>query len=482
MFARVLEAAPDAMVVVDSNGRIVLVNGQTERLLGRNRADLLGKTFDELVPPRFRGRPLDAMPADLTYLRADGNELPVEIKVAHADGGLIVVAIRDVSEQRRMHSQLLVSDRMATIGTLAAGVAHEINNPLGAVVANLDFALEDARAIAALPSPPDRINGIIEVLREAADGAQRVTQIVRDLNIFARAEEDKRESLEVQLVLESALRMVWNDVRHRARVVRDYGDVPPVLASAARLGQVFLNLLINAAQAIPEGRADSNHIRVTTRRDSLGRVVVEIADSGCGIPPEARARIFMPFFTTKPQGLGSGLGLAICQRIVAGLGGQIDFESEVGKGTVFRVTLPGTIDEKAEVPEVRVAAAARRGRVLVVDDDRMVGAAVRRSLAAHHDVEVLASGQEALDRLLGGARYDVIICDLMMPTVTGPELYAQLSTFSPEQAKKVIFLTGGAFTPAARNFLDDVPNARLDKPFDVGRLRELVNERVAASS
>jgi CheY-like chemotaxis protein len=261
--------------------------------------------------------------------------------------------------------------------------------------------------------------------------------------------------------------------------VKEYGEHPLVQASESRLGQVFLNLLVNAAQALPEGQAQCNEIRVRTAYDpSSGRVLVEIADTGPGIPPEVRRKLFTPFFTTKPPGVGTGLGLVICQRIVTGLGGEITVASEVGKGTAFRVMLPVATEEAVAVrPPPPPASARRRGRVLVVDDDRMLGQAIRRALR-EHDTVFVSDGKMALERLADDASFDVILCDLMMPVVTGMELHARLSARSPALAARMIFLTGGAFTPRAQAFLAEVPNPRLEKPFELGELRAMVNERV----
>jgi CheY-like chemotaxis protein/two-component sensor histidine kinase len=310
-----------------------------------------------------------------------------------------------------------------------------------------------------------------------------VRKIARDLRIFSRSEEDVRTVVDIERVLESALRMAWNEVRHRAQLVRDFRPVPPVEANESRLGQVFLNLVMNAAQAIAEGAADRNHIRVGTREDARGWVLVEISDTGAGMAPEVLEQLFTPFFTTKPVGVGTGLGLAICQRLVGAIGGEITVESALGRGTTFRVFLPPARAEAGEVarrtgPVPEVEPARRRGRVLVIDDEVMVAAAVRRAIEGEHDVATLNSAVDALQRITGGERFDVILCDLMMPVMTGMDLHAELSRLEPGQAAQMIFLTGGAFTAKARAFLDQVPNPRLEKPFDLANLRVLVNERI----
>jgi CheY-like chemotaxis protein len=285
----------------------------------------------------------------------------------------------------------------------------------------------------------------------------------------------------MQRVIESSLRMAWNEIRHRAQLVREYTDVPPVEANESRLGQVFLNLIVNAAQALPDGYANENQIRVRTRVDELGRVVAEIEDTGPGIPPEVLPRLFTPFFTTKPRGLGTGLGLSICKRIITSFGGDISVETQLGRGTVFRVTLDATERRPSVRPMTRsrVPAAPRRGRVLIVDDDERSALAVSRALDPEHDVATSHDADEALARISAQSDpFDVIICDMMMPVKTGVEFFADLAQRVPEQEKRIIFLTGGAFTVKAREFLDHVPNLRLEKPFDAIALRAMVNQLV----
>jgi CheY-like chemotaxis protein len=318
-----------------------------------------------------------------------------------------------------------------------------------------------------------------ESIRDARSAADRVRLIVRDLRIFSRSEEDRRGAVDIKTVLESTLRMAWNEIRHRARLVTTFGDVPPVEANEARLGQVFLNLIVNAAQAIQEGNANQNEIRVSTSVDSVGRVVVEIADTGPGMTAETMRSLFVPFFTTKPAGVGTGLGLAICHRIVHELGGEITVTSEVGGGTVFKVhMLPARSAVIEPPPEPPPVVASRRGRILVVDDDEMLAHAVSRTLMVSHDVEVCTRAVDALERVVAGSTFDVILCDLMMPVVTGMEFYERLRAAVPAQCERIVFMTGGAFTSGSSEFLDRVPNARLEKPFALRSLRTLVNERV----
>jgi CheY-like chemotaxis protein len=280
-------------------------------------------------------------------------------------------------------------------------------------------------------------------------------------------------------LLEAALVLAANEIRHRARVVKIYRPLPPVMGDEARLIQVFFSLLINAAQAIPDGHADDNRIEIKTWTEG-SRAVIEIRDSGEGIRAENLARIFDPFFTTKPQGLGTGLGLAVCHGTVQGLGGEIVVESTLGLGSRFRVVLPGAPEQARDRPTAeRVSTGrGRSGKIIVIDDDAAVGTAIRRALGRRHDVLTTTSGAEAVERIRRGERFDLILCDLMMPMLSGMDVHDALTTLCPEQASRMVFITGGAFTVTAREFLDRVPNERFDKPFDASRLRLLAKTMV----
>jgi CheY-like chemotaxis protein/two-component sensor histidine kinase len=364
---------------------------------------------------------------------------------------------------------------------LAAGVAHEINNPLAYLTAALEF-------LAHRPGAPDGAGAeegeVRQALDEAREGAARVRHVVRDLTTFSRMNEERRARVEVEPILDSAIHMARNELRHRARLVKQYGGPPAVLANEARLGQLFLNLLINAAQAIPEGHVEENEIRVVTATDAAGRAVVEVHDSGPGIPAAVAHRIFDPFFTTKPKGVGTGLGLSICRSIVVALGGEISAESRPeSPGATFRVVLPAArcaAEEEARTPVPPPAEQGRRGRVLVVDDEPVVATALRRLLAPEHEVTVVTRAEDARDAIARGERFDVIVCDLMMPQMTGMELHAELEVIAPEQARRMVVMTGGAFTDRAREFLDRVALPRFEKPFDSASLRATVRGLVAS--
>jgi signal transduction histidine kinase len=430
-----------------------------------------GTVTEETAVEALRGGAHDFLPKDrLTRL------------IPAVERELREAALR--AERKAMQNHLIISDRMASVGTLAAGVAHEINNPLAVLIGNLEFiakeltAMEEVAAANEGSVPVARLFEIHEPLRDAREASDRVRQIVRDIKVFSRSDEEKRGPVDVHRVIDSSLRMAGNEVRHRARLVKDFGDVPAIDANEARLGQVFLNLIVNAAHAIPEGRANAHEIRVTTRDARPKGVIVEVRDDGTGISPENLDRIFDPFFTTKPVGVGTGLGLAICHRIVNSMGGSITVQSEIGKGTTFRVMLPSTQEELPSAVEPTRAPEGRRARILVVDDEVAVGRAIRRLLSNEHDVEAVKSAREALEIIKTGKPYDVILCDLMMPEMSGMDLHAELFRNARDVADRMVFLTGGAFTGPAREFLDKVPNARFEKPLDGPNVRAMIRERL----
>ena len=501
-YRQIVETTTDGIIKLDGAERMVFVNRRFAEMLGYEPGDIVGMSVFAVMSPaatalmtasilRRRAGSQDTL--DTTLRHKDGSEIAVNIvasSMLNGDGQYVgnLGVVRDVTERTKLQAQLMVSDRMASVGTLAAGVAHEINNPLTAVIGNLDFVIEDvARATAerSLGMTPERNNAwlretIQEPLVEARDAAERVKLIVRDLKIFSRSPvEEPRGPIDVEKVMESSLRMAWNEIRHRAHLVKVYGRVLDVAVNEARLGQVFLNLVVNAAQAIQEGQAEDNEIRITTSVKGE-RVVIEVSDTGAGIPPVIIGRVFDAFFTTKPVGVGTGLGLAICHRIVTDMGGELTVKSEVGRGTTFRVALPVSRENVIRACPVKdVPATGRRGRILVVDVEELVLRVVERSLSEEHDVVTVTSAAAALVLCAAGSRFDMILCDLMMPDMTGMDLHKEIARVAPELLDRMgPFVTGGAFTTRARQFLSEIAGEHVEKPFELGSLRKLVRRYV----
>jgi PAS domain S-box-containing protein len=505
-FRELIERIPEA-IVVSREGRFVYVNPALLVYLGyESPVDLIGRSLTDVAHPDDRPTLLDRRSriargespaaAELRLVRRDGAIVTAEVNSVRVEwDGVVssVAVIRDVTERKQMQLRLLQADRMASVGTLAAGVAHEINNPLAYLMANLDVVAarklpeilrridackdrspEEARVVS------EEVAQALEMLEIAREGAARVRDIVRDLKTFSRTDDERRGPVDVRRVLDASINMAWNEIRHRARLVKDYGEVPPVHANESRLGQVFLNLLVNAAQALQVGGATENEIRVRVALDAGGRVAIEVSDTGPGIAHEILGRIFDPFFTTKPVGVGTGLGLWICQGIVTSLGGELAVHSERGRGATFTVSLEphdylaGVRGGGAHSIESRI-----QGRVLVIDDELAVGRVLRESLGDDHEVVVSTSGREALELLRRDPSFDVVLCDLMMPDVSGIEVYETLRDEKSPALDRFLFMTGGAFTSKAREFLDGVAEAPIDKPFDVDDLRRRILDKRA---
>jgi PAS domain S-box-containing protein len=496
--ARFFEMSLDLLSIAGVDGFLKRVNPSWTRVLGWTEEEMTSRPSIELVHPDDReatlaaraqlvgGTPLIALTN--RYLCKDGSHRWIDWRcVPVLERGLIYAAARDVTAKHeadlahaQLQRQLMFSDRMMSLGTLAAGMAHEINNPLTYVMANLELTREELRGLVDAPSTA-RVSGIEEMLDDACLGAERVRKIVLGLKTFSRADEERRATMDVKPALEMAVRMVHGEIRHRAMLVTDYRETPLVEADEGRLGQVFVNLLVNAAQSIPEGAMEASSIRVMASTAADGGAVVEVSDTGIGIPDALQVRIFEPFFTTKEVGVGTGLGLSICHNIVTGLGGRISVTSAVGHGSTFRVWLPASRASQIErTTALAVVSASARATVLVIDDEPGVGAALRRVLR-EHDVTVRTSAREALALVAGGQRFDVILSDMMMPQMTGMDLHAELARLSPRDAAGMVFITGGAFTQAATAFLARVPNERIAKPFTAEAVRALVRARACAA-
>jgi signal transduction histidine kinase/CheY-like chemotaxis protein len=391
------------------------------------------------------------------------------------------------------------AERMASLGRLAAGVAHEINNPLAYVLGSIELLERGLAEIGVLHPQAARTGEIINdaqaALSNAKDGVERIRSIVKDLTTFARAVPDSRRPVEVEAVLESTLNLAWNELRHRVRVVKDFSGVPELLGDEGRLAQVFLNLILNACQAIPDGRQGVLRISTTSEGSS---VKICVQDDGVGISPEDLPYVFEPFFTAQGQtgwgrgpkqyrdaAAGAGLNLAICRNVVTALGGTITVTSAPEAGTRFTVTLQaaGAIEASAEGNRARSRERVNsRARILIIDDEPLLGQTLRFAFQDKHDVEVASSGREALDRLGTDADYDLVLCDLMMPDVSGEHVYRAVSERAPGLLPRFVFMTGGAFTERAQEFLAQFAGRQLEKPFNIDEVELLLSELSAAGA
>lgn len=477
---RALAEATFEGVLIHHNGTILLANRSAEVLSGATPGGMIGRNMVEFIAPESveivlaRIRAGDERPYEGRARRLDGTTYPIEAQARQAwlhGEPVRVVALRDIEERRKLEANLAMADRMASIGTLAAGVAHEINNPLATLQLNLELALQHLQA--ADPNTPDALVVAHEV-DEALRSAARVQQIVRDFRAMSRSDTQPPGPTDVHKAIEYAVGIARYQIRHRAELVLELAAVPIVRANESRLAQVVLNLLVNAVQAIPDGQRGSITVRARSAAD--GRVAIEVSDTGVGIPAEAVPHIFEPFFTTKPVGVGTGLGLAICYGIVSSFGGALEVETEVGRGTLIRVLL-ARFDAPAATTEPvgPTHAPSASARILVIDDEIALHSVCAQVLA-RHEVIAVGSAEAGLARVRAGQPFDAILCDLMMPGLGGAGFLAALERERPDLVDRLAFMTGGAVTAEADATLRRSAFPPLEKPFGVAALRARVAE------
>ena len=485
----------DGLLLLDADGEVLIENTAGRRLLdqppltpqpraGGDGQDGTGRSISESLAEVAR----EAIRKNAEHSRTlTWKERQLDVRANPAAGGRALVYVRDVTEERDRELRRLQSEKLAAIGMLAAGVAHEINNPASFVLANVDSlagilrkvdeSLRAQNVYANHPAMANQLFDAMTVVQESKEGMARIHRIARDLHSFSRIDDDANALSDVNAAVDSALTMLRSELRYRATVERSLRSSQLVRASAARLGQVFLNLLLNAAHALAALHPRRNRLYVRSR-DEGGSVIVEIEDNGPGIAPEILPRIFESFFTTKPPELGTGLGLPISLDIVRRAGGDLTAESEPGRGAIFRVRLPAAVGvPQAKTRSVSSLKAIQRRRVLAIDDEALLLKAFQRMLVSHHDIETKLGAREALRYFGQDRQFDVVLCDLQMPDMSGVELYASVKQQWPELAERFIFITGGAFSAEARRFLEDPNIACVNKPFQLRELLELIEAR-----
>lgn len=527
-FRDLLAQLPDGVVVL--SGQILdYANRRFARIVGeRNPERLVGCGFADYLHPdevgEFRqwlARMSDANCKDrVTEFRMSSRQGRAMVSEVTAipmvlSGRLVMVlVVRDVTHSRRMRADLEQANRLATVGVLAAGVAHEINNPLNYIMLNLETArrdLEDSRNQCE-PEERDALDEVDDRLGTALLGTERVRDIVKSLNSFARV--DVRPTrIRVREVIEKASAMAVAEIRLKAKLVVDVDDSTEVTGVEGRLCQVVLNLLVNAAHAIEDGRPEEHEIRVSTHTFE-DRVCITVSDTGTGIAEDRLSKIFDPFYTTKAPGKGSGLGLSLCRNYIHSHGGRIHVTSELGRGSQFHVELPVLHEGPADVtpidarrvvptsgqsslefdarpaatrrpPKLRsvdaVAPSAARRRVLVVDDEELIRGVLGAVLQERYEVETAYSGDDALAKIRANQHYDLVLCDLMMAEGSGMDVYASLANDDPDMCERIVFLTGGAHTEESSEFLEDVDPPVAFKPLAREEVLSIVEDAIACA-
>ena len=468
---RVHRVSAGAVTLVGASSEEECIRRSLELLTAESKADFL-----RVLMAAFRNeRDVHLETAIMTCAR-EPRDIRVHWRFVESEGGRFeraIASVVDMTAERELQQRLLLAERMSAIGTLTASIIHEIKNPLTFVWNHLRSLRESGEVSS---------DEAAELLSEAYEGAERIRIISNEINVLSHGGDGaEAETVNLKQVLDSAIRMAQPEMQHRATVVREYEDGNLYIrGSRTRVSQVFLNLIVNAAQAIDPGDRMQNTITVRARSTDKDRVCVEVQDTGPGISAQLLRRIFDPFVTTKPAGRGTGLGLSICRRIVHSLEGTIEIQSHPGQGTVARVVLPRATRAQRPLtvppPSMSAIRRAARGKlsVLVVDDEPVIARLIQKALV-EHDVTTALDGREAV-ALMGQNAYDVILCDLIMPEMTGMDVYRAALQRATPMNDRIVFMTGGAFTQRARDFLQSVPNLRIEKPFDLTHLERTIYE------
>jgi two-component system NtrC family sensor kinase len=475
-YTRLVESASDAIFTLTGDGRFTAVNRALEHGVGRSRTELLDAPFAAVLDPRDLDAARDLLDRTIAGERcrglvryrtaADDVRTGSVITAPVFEDGAIVGALgimRDVTEEQRLAGQLLQQEKLAAVGQLVSGVAHELNNPLAGVMAFSELLLVSRSA------HDDETRRALETIHHEAT---RASKIVSHLLTFARQRPAERMDADLNAIVTDTIAL-----RHyaltTAQIELDLAldpTMPHTWADPFQLQQVVLNLITNAEQALAEW-AGPRRIAVWTRRDDEW-LIIAVSDTGAGIPLDQRDRIFNPFYTTKPVGQGTGLGLSISDGIVREHGGQIRVESSPGAGATFLVQLPRVAPANGPSgPSVAPAPTAPvPRRVLVVDDEPSMRVAIATFLQSlGHAVTATHDGQEAR-ALLAANEYDVVLLDLRMSGLGGDALYRELCQSDPRHARRVVFVTGDTQSEHARRFLAEAGRPSVSKPFQLDDL------------
>lgn len=445
-----------------------LLATETKRLVGRRIAELTSPASLERLAETLEQRELSSVRADgpptigphpITLTRSDGTGVTFELaeprRIWFEGGVALMWSGRDLTaSQQALHARLQAADRMAVAGSLASGLAHEINNPLTVVRLNLPLLVD---------TDPAELPALVEEMQASVS---RIEAIVGDLAALSRS--DAIEDVAIDRSLQHAVTLAYNEIRHRAEISIETSPVPTIRIARSKLTQAMVNLLIHLARELEVSSTPRMIVRTLTAPD--GRALVEMVAASVTLSDETKSRMFEPFFSTRVDGFGGGLGLYYCHSVVTGAGGTIHVDSDPERGTTIRIAFPPT--KPIVATALQPATIQQRVRVLVIDDEAAVGRAIKRVLG-NCEVEVSTSGADGIARY-EALQPDLVLCDLMMPEVSGPVVYETLRARFPDVDQHIVFMTGGVFTTKTQTFVDTTTLPVLKKPVALTQLRDLV--------
>ncbi len=475
----IIECMSDGVIVLDRQNRFVDLNLAAEHIVGYPTSEIIGQPVDCVLS----GQP------ELVELLRDVTEARVEVVIKKGEtqryyeshisplhdrrgrltGRLII--LRDITEHKliemrnkELEEKAYLANRLAAIGEMASGIAHEINNPLASVIGYADWLLE--RDI------PKEIRGDLEIINRTA---RRVSEIVNRLLTFAGQYEAKRDYIDINRVIEAAIELRAHSlVNNNMEVVNQLDpNLPKTMADSGQLQEVFINLIVNAETSMKESHGGGKLLIKTETVDN--NMLISFKDDGLGITRENLDKIFQPFFTTKDVGKGTGLGLSICHGIISTHGGRIYAESEFGKGITFFIELPVVIEDKQQKrtePPPKRPDKPVEAKILVVDDEPEIRELLSMVLSKEgYEVETTGNAVDVLEKLKG-KQFDLILLDIKIPGMSGIDLYRHLEETTPSTAKNIIFITGDVIGANTRDFLAKVEAPYITKPFNIRQLKE----------
>jgi len=485
-----MENASCGFIVHDLHGIVYDTNKVGEKILGANKSGILNKDFRNFVVPDEQ----EYVAVQLNKLHIEKKIDPVVVHILQPSGeirevelsgvcvtlnskDIILSVINDITEITKIRNQTLLADKLASVGTLAVGIIHEINNPLNSITANLEFIREKIKKIPETDTLTHKLLfDLGEIIDESMEGTSQISKIVKYLKGFSRIDEKNLVSMDIHHEIKSALNIAKPQLQ-KIKIETNFNEnIPLILTQTNKLQQVFLNLIMNAAQAFPQTRDQDNIIKILTEMDK-NKIKISFIDNGTGIERGSLKKIFEPFFTTKPAGIGTGLGLSICYDIIHAMGGNITVNSILNVGTYFTIYLPLNMKAESLAKDKIGLEPSTRLKILIVDDMPILLKSLHRILMDSHEVTDALGGREAL-RILekNGNHFDLLIADVHMPDVSGADLYRYIAEKYPVLKDRIIFVSGGSLSTGTDKFLSTVKNTSLQKPFTREELFMEVNK------
>jgi len=475
-----MENASCGFFVHNLDGIVFDINKVGESIFGAEKTNIINRDFRRFVIPQeqeYASVQLSKLAVEKRIgpnvghiLQPSGDVREVEFSsvcVNLNDDNIILSIVNDITERTKIHNQTFLADKLASVGILAVGIIHEINNPLNCIKSNLEFIKDKINKLPINDITNQKIiYEINEIVNESIDGSNQINKIIRYLKGFARSDDKNLVPIDIHREITLAIKIAKPQLVDHVKVETDFDkNIPLLITENNKLQQVFLNLIINAVQAFQTNNQQTNIIQIKTALVK-NKIQILVRDNGVGIAEKNIKKIFDPFYTTKPVGTGTGLGLSICYDIIHAMGGVISVKSKISIGTTFTISLPLNIKAKSIATNEIISTPTSRLKILIVDDMSILLKSLKRLLRDDHDITDALGGRKALTILEEkGEQFDLIISDINMQDVNGIDLYNYIAKKYPKLQDRIIFISGGSLLTGSEEFFSTIKNPRLNKPF-----------------